>query len=201
MNTDAKLARLLEAFFTERLMSQRQVSSHTLANYRDTFGLLLRFIERRTQKTPATLSLQDLDAPVIGAFLDHLEQDRGNGPRTRNARLAAVHSFFRYAALHEPGDSALIQRVLAIPAKRYEAVPIAFLTRTESEALVAAPDLTTWLGRRDRTLLLLAVQTGLRVSELTGLRCQDIVLGRGAPMFAVSARGVKRAVHLCARTR
>ncbi len=180
MNTDAKLARLLEAFFTERLMGQRQVSPHTLASYRDTFCLLLRFIERRTQKAPATLSLQDLDAPLIGAFLDHLEQDRGNGPRTRNARLAAVHSFFRYAALHEPGDSALIQRVLAIPAKRYEAAPIAFLTRTESEALVAAPDLTTWLGRRDRTLLLLVLQTGLRVSELTGLRCQDIVLGRGA---------------------
>lgn len=180
MNTPANVPRLLEAFFTERLIDQRQASPHTIASYRDAFCLLLRFIEQRTQKAPAMLSLPDLDAPVISAFLDHLEQARGNHPRSRNARLAAVHAFFRYVALHEPGYSALAQRVLAIPAKRYETAPIEFLTRAESEALVAAPDPTTWLGRRDRTLLLLAVQTGLRVSELTGLCCQDVVLGRGA---------------------
>ena len=180
MNSEANLPRLLEGFFTERLMHQRQASPHTIASYRDTFSLLLRFVQERTNKAPSTLSLQDLDAPLIGAFLDHLEQGRGNGPRTRNTRLAAIHAFFGYAALYEPGASALVQRVLAIPSKRFEHKAIAFLTDEESEALVAAPDTDTWLGRRDRTLLLLTVQTGLRVSELIGLCCQDVVLGHGA---------------------
>jgi site-specific recombinase XerD len=180
MSPEANLPRLLEGFFTERLMHQRQASPHTIASYRDTFSLLLRFVQERTNKAPSTLSLQDLDAPVVGAFLEHLEQGRGNGPRTRNTRLAAVHAFFRYAALYEPGASALIQRVLAIPSKRFEHTPIAFLTHEEIEALVAAPDTDTWLGRRDRTLLLLTVQTGLRVSELIGLCCKDAVLGHGA---------------------
>ena len=180
MNSEANLPRLLAGFFTERLMHQRQASPHTIASYRDTFSLLLRFVQERTNKAPSTLSLQDLDAPLIGAFLDHLEQGRGNGPRTRNTRLAAVHAFFGYAALYEPGASALVQRVLAIPSKRFEHKTIAFLTHDEIEALVAAPDTDTWLGRRDRTLLLLTVQTGLRVSELIGLCCQDVVLGHGA---------------------
>jgi len=180
MIPEASLPRLLEGFFTQRLMHQRQASPHTIASYRDTFSLLLRFVQERTSKAPSTLSLQDLDAPLIGAFLEHLEQGRGNGPRTRNTRLAAVHAFFRYAALYEPGVSALVQRVLAIPSKRFEHTPIAFLTHEEIEALVATPDTDTWLGRRDRTLLLLTVQTGLRVSELIGLCCQDVVLGRGA---------------------
>ena len=180
MNSEANLPRLLEGFFTERLMHQRQASPHTIASYRDTFSLLLRFVQERTNKAPSTLSLQDLDAPVIGAFLDHLEQGRGNSARTRNTRLAAVHAFFGYAALYEPGVSTLVQRVLAIPSKRFEHKAIAFLTHAEVEALVAAPDMDTWLGRRDRTLLLLTVQTGLRVSELIGLSCQDVVLGRGA---------------------
>lgn len=196
MDSDANLSRLLQAFFTERLISQRQVSPHTLASYRDAFCLLLRFIEQQTQKAPAALSLQDLDASLIGAFLNHLEQERHNGPRTRNARLAAVHSFFRYVALQEPGYSALIQRVLAIPAKRYERTPIEFLTRPEIEALLAAPDVTTWLGRRDRTLLLLAVQTGLRVSELTGLCCQDVELGRGAHVRCLGKGRKTRATPL-----
>jgi site-specific recombinase XerD len=180
MTVEANLPRLLEGFFTERLMHQRQASPHTIASYRDTFSLLLRFVQEQTNKAPSTLSLQDLDAPLIGAFLDHLEQGRGNGPRTRNTRLAAVHAFFGYAALYEPGASALVQRVLAIPSKRFEHKAIAFLNDEESEALVAAPDTDTWLGRRDRTLLLLTVQTGLRVSELIGLCCQDVVLGHGA---------------------
>ncbi len=180
MTTESSLPRLLQAFFTERLMHQLQASPHTISSYRDSFCLLLRFVQHRTKKAPSGLSLEDLDAPVIGAFLEHLERDRGNSPRSRNARLAAVHAFFRYVALHEPAYSALIQRVLAIPSKRYERKPIEFLTRPEVEALLAAPNLDTWLGRRDRTLLLLAVQTGLRVSELTGLRCQDVVLGHGA---------------------
>jgi site-specific recombinase XerD len=180
MSSEANLPRLLEGFFTERLMHQRQASPHTIASYRDTFSLLLRFVQERTNKAPSTLSLQALDAPVVGAFLEHLEKERGNSPRTRNTRLAAVHAFFRYAALYEPGASALIQRVLAIPSKRFEHTPIAFLTHEEIEALVAVPDTDTWLGRRDRTLLLLTVQTGLRVSELIGLCCQDVVLGHGA---------------------
>lgn len=180
MNSEANLPRLLEGFFTERLMHQRQASPHTIASYRDTFSLLLRFVQEQTNKAPSTLSLQDLDAPVVGAFLAHLEKARGNSPRTRNTRLAAVHAFFGYAALYEPGVSALVQRVLAIPSKRFDHTPIAFLTHEEIEALVAAPDTATWLGRRDRTLLLLTVQTGLRVSELVGLCCQDVVLGHGA---------------------
>ena len=181
MKAEANLPRLLEGFFSERLMHQRQASPHTIASYRDTFSLLLRFLQERTNKLPSTLSLQDLDAPVVGAFLEHLEKGRGNSPRTRNTRLAAVHAFFGYAALYEPGVSALVQRVLAIPSKRFEHKPIAFLTQEEIQALVAAPDATTWgLGRRDRTLLLLTAQTGLRVSELIGLCCQDVVLGRGA---------------------
>ena len=186
MTAEANLPRLLEGFFTERLMHQRQASPHTIASYRDTFSLLLRFVQERIKKAPSALSLQDLDAPTVGAFLDHLEQGRGNRPRTRNTRLAAVHAFFRYAALYEPGVSALVQRVLAIPSKRFEHKAIAFLTHAEIEALVAAPDTATWLGRRDRTLLLLAVQTGLRVSELAGLCCQDVVLGRGAHVVVQS---------------
>jgi site-specific recombinase XerD len=180
MSAEANLPRLLERFFTERLMQQRQASAHTVASYRDTFSLLLRFIRKRTSKAPSCLSLHDLDAPVLGAFLDDLEQGRGNCARTRNARLAAIHAFFAYAALHEPGSSALIQRVLAIPSKRFERQDIAFLTHEEIEALVAAPDPTTRIGRRDRTLLLVMVQTGLRVSELIALSCCDVVLGQGA---------------------
>jgi len=180
MKPPANLASLLEAFFTDRLMRQRRVSPHTIASYRDTFRLLLGFVHRRLNKPPSALSLEDLDAPLVGGFLDYLEKERGNGARSRNVRLAAIHSFFRYAALMEPGRSALIQRVLAMPAKRYDRRPIEFLTRSEIDALLAAPNAETWTGRRDRTLLLVAVQTGLRVSELTTLQCQDVVLGSGA---------------------
>jgi integrase/recombinase XerD len=180
MKPPANLASLLEAYFTDRLMRQRRVSPHTIASYRDTFRLLLGFAHRKLNKTPSTLSLEDLDAPFVGSFLDYLEKERGNSARSRNVRLAAIHSFFRYAALNEPSRSALIQRVLAMPAKRYDRRPIEFLTRAEIDALLAGPDAGTWAGRRDRTLLLVAVQTGLRVSELTALRCQDVVLGSGA---------------------
>lgn len=173
-------AKLLEAFFTDRLMRQRDASPHTIASYRDTFCLLLQFAQRHLTKTPSALTLADIDAPFVGAFLDHIEEGRRNVARSRNCRLAAVRSFFHYAALHEPGHSALIQRVLAIPSKRYDRTEVAFLTRPEIDALLSAPDLGAWAGRRDRTLLLLAVQTGLRVSELVGLRRDDIVLGRGA---------------------
>jgi site-specific recombinase XerD len=171
---------LLAAFFTERLMRQRHASPHTIATYRDTFRLLFQFVEHRHRKTPSTLSITDLDAPLLGAFLEHLERERGNSARTRNIRLAALRAFFRYAAVEEPEHVAVIQRVLALPTKRYRQAPVAFLTRPEVEALLAAPDLQRRSGRRDRTLLLLAVQTGLRVSELSKLRCQDIVLKTGA---------------------
>jgi site-specific recombinase XerD len=171
---------LLEAFFTDRLMRQRQASPHTIASYRDTFRLLLEFGSLHLKKAPSALSLDDLDAPLIGTFLDHLEKTRGISARTRNVRLAAIHSFFKYVAFHEPAHSALIQRVLAIPSKRFAMSVIEFLSRAEIDALVAAPDQQTWIGRRDRALLLLAAQSGLRVSELVGLRRQDVALGIGA---------------------
>jgi site-specific recombinase XerD len=180
MNAPESIAGLLQAFFTERLMHERDVSPHTVAAYRDTFRLLLRFVQQRLYKPPSALTLADLDAPLIAAFLEHLERNRGNKARTRNARLAAIHSFFRYLALQEPMHAALIQRVLAMPAKRYERKPIDFLTHQEMQALLAAPERDSWLGRRDHVLLLLALQTGLRVSELIGLRCEDLVLGPGA---------------------
>jgi site-specific recombinase XerD len=174
------LAPRLEAFFVDRLLRQRQVSAHTVAAYRDSFRLLLRFAQARLGKAPSQLGLGDLDAAVIGAFLDHLETDRHNTVRTRNARHAALRAFFRYAALDEPAHAGLLQRLLAMPAKRGDRPLVRFLSRPEVEALLAAPDQRTWLGRRDHALLLLAVETGLRVSELTGLRRADVVLGPGA---------------------
>ena len=174
---------LLERFFTQRLIAQRRVSSHTIASSRDTFRLLLQFSEKRLHKPPSALALTDLDPPLIGAFLDELEKDRANSARSRNLRLTAIRSFYRYAAYEEPAQSGLIQRVLAMPAKRYEKKLIGFLTRPEIDAVLAAPDLSTWTGRRDRAWLLVAVQTGLRLSEMTGLRTTDVVLGTGARLF------------------
>lgn len=174
------LAPTLEAFFTQRLVGQRRASPNTIAAYRDAFRLLLAFVQERTGTRPERLSLEDLDAPLIGAFLDHLECDRGVAVTTRNARLAAVHSFFRYAALRHPDHAGLIQRVLAIPAKRTGRESVSYLTGAEIDALLGAPDRRTRLGRRDHALLLLAVQTGLRVSELVGLRRSDVTLGGGA---------------------
>jgi len=174
------LAPLLQGFFSDKLIRQRQASPHTIAAYRDAFKLLLGFICRRTGRQPAVLGIPDLDAVTIGAFLQHLEHERGNTATTRNARLAAIHSFFRYAALRAPEHALIIQRVLAIPPKRLDRAIVSYLTRAETDALIAAPDRATWLGRRDHTLLLLAVHTGLRVSELTGLTLTDIQLGVGA---------------------
>lgn len=171
---------LLEAFFTERLMRQRQASPHTIASYRDTFSLFLSFVRQRLKKSPTTLTLQDIDAPLVCVFLDHIEKERKNTARSRNLRLAAIHSFFRFAVFYQPQHSASIQRILAIPSKRFSRKPIEFLTASEIDALLASPDQTTWIGRRDRTLLLLALQTGLRVSEIITLRRQDVVLGSGA---------------------
>jgi site-specific recombinase XerD len=174
------VAPLLEAFFLQRLQQQRNASPHTIAAYRDTFRLLLAFAHARLRTPPVELSLAELDAPLIIAFLQHLEQVRRNTVRTRNARLAAVHSFFRFAALQEPAHNGTCQRVLAIPTKKADRKLIVSLARDEQEALLAAPDRSTWLGRRDHAVLLLLLQTGLRVSELRELRCEDVVLASGA---------------------
>lgn len=171
---------LLEAFFTDRLMRQRKASPNTIASHRDTFRLLLTFAKQSLNKEPSKLMIEDLDATFIGHFLDYLEKQRGNMAQTRNVRLAGIHSFFKYVALEEPCHSALAQRILAIPNKRFKHKPVEFLTQLEIDTLLATPDQSTWSGRRDKALLLLAVQTGLRVSELIGLRCEDIELGTGA---------------------
>ncbi|MCA1701029.1 MAG: site-specific integrase [Actinobacteria bacterium] len=176
----SKLAPTLQAFFCDRLLTQRNASPRTIAAYRDTFRLLLGFAQQKTGKQPCQLDLDDLDAPLIGAFLDHLEHDRANSPRTRNARLAAIHSLYRYAALRHPEHAATIARVIEIPSKRHERAIISYLNQPEIQALLQAPDRTTWLGRRDHALLLLAVQTGLRVSELVSLRVGDVSLSTGA---------------------
>ncbi len=163
------LAPLLQAFFTERLIGQRDASRHTIASYRDAICLLLRFAQLRTGKEPHQLDLDDLDAPLIGAFLNYLEAERGVGVRTRNARLTAIRSLFGFAAYRHPEHAAVIQRVLAIPPKRTDRALVTYLTEAEMHALLAAPDRSTRIGRRDHALLLLALETGLRVSELTAL--------------------------------
>lgn len=174
------LAPTLEAFFFQRLITQKNASPHTVASYRDCLRLLINFVHETTGTQPSKLRLDDLDAPVIGAFLNHLEQDRGLSVASRNTRLAAVHSLFRFAALRHPEHAALIQRVLAIPTKRAERAIVCFLTPPEVDALLASPDRSRSTGRRDHALLVVALQTGLRVSELVGLRRRDIQLGAGA---------------------
>ena len=194
------LAPTLEAFFTERLMSQKRASRHTIAAYRDAFRLLLAFTQQRSGKTPSHLDFNDLDAPLIGAFLDDLEQARGNSARSRNARLAAIHSLFRFAALRHPEHAALIDRVLAIPTKRFDRTIVSFLDHQEIDVLLAAPDRGRWIGRRDHALLMVAVQTGLRVSELTGLRCQDVQLGAGAHVRCLGKGRKQRCTPLTTQT-
>jgi integrase/recombinase XerD len=194
------LAPVLEAFFTERLMTQRRASPNTITAYRDTFKLLLGYARQHTGKPPGSLDFADLDAPLISGFLQHLETGRGNSITTRNARLAAVHSLFSYAALKVPEHAALIARVLAIPSKRHDHATVSFLTRPEIEALLAAPDLTTWHGRRDHALLLVATQTGLRVSELTSLTIADVHLGPGAHVYCRGKGRKERCTPLTTQT-
>ena len=194
------LAPTLEAFFTERLIGQRHASPNTVAAYRDAWRLVLRYAQERTGKQPCRLDLADLDAPFIGAFLQHLEHERHNSVRTRNARLAAIRSFFHYAALRHPEHSALTARVLAIPTKRWERNEVSFLDRPEVDALLATPDRHTWNGRRDHALLDVAVQTGLRVSELTGLRNQDVELGVGAHVRCLGKGRKQRSTPLDRQT-
>src|SRR6266446_2330063 len=180
MKNPSSFAVLLEGFFTERLMHQRQASPHTIASYRDTFRLLLQYTEKHLRKSPSRLTFEEIDAPLLAAFLNDLEKTRGITPRSRNLRLTAIRSFFHYAAYETPAHSAQIQRVLAIPGKRHDRVQIHFLTRAEVDALLNAPDRETRSGRRDHALLMVAVQTGLRLSELTGLKRQDVIIGTGA---------------------
>ena len=194
------LAPTLQAFFTDRLARQRQASGHTVASYRDAVKLLLTFAEQRTGKAPSDLDIADLDAPLIGAFLNHLETDRGNSARTRNARLAAIHSLFRYAALRHPEHAAVIARVLAIPPKRFNRALITYLTEAEIAALLAAPDRSTWTGRRDHALLMLACQTGLRATELTSLTVGDVHLGTGAHVGCLGKGRKQRITPLTATT-
>ncbi|MGH8898364.1 MAG: tyrosine-type recombinase/integrase [Egibacteraceae bacterium] len=196
----SRLAPVLQAFFTDRLARQRQASPHTIAAYRDTFELLLGFAWQTTGTHPAQLDLADLDAPLIGAFLQYLETERGNAVGTRNARLAAAHSLFRFAALRHPEHAALIARVLSVPPKRCDRAIVSWLTATEVDALLAAPDRACWTGRRDHGLLVLACQTGLRVSELSGLNRQDAHLGSGAHVCCHGKGRKDRATPLTRQT-
>lgn len=178
--SSSNLASILESFFIERLMTQKRVSKETIFSYRDTFRLLLRYAQRELGKKPSKLLLNDLDAPLICKFLNYLEEERHNTPRTRNHRLAVIRSFFSYASFQEPQLSAHIQRVLAIPTKRYQRREIDFLTVDEVDAILDAIDRSSWLGRRNHALISLAIHTGLRVSELINLCCNDVTLGGGA---------------------
>jgi site-specific recombinase XerD len=179
------LAPSMQAYFTDRLIDQRRASPNTIAAYRHTFQLLLRFATTQTGRPPSALDISDLDAPLIASFLNHLQTDRGNTIQTRHNRLAAIHSLFAYLALHHPEHADTIARVLAIPAKRTEKNLLTYLTDPEVDALLAACDQTTWTGRRDHAMLALTIQTGLRISELITLDCQDITLGTGANVHTI----------------
>jgi integrase/recombinase XerD len=178
--TGTAFAALLQRFFTDRLCTQMEASRHTIAGYRDTFRLLIRFTSAQCGKSPTKLGVEDLDADMIGNFLVHVETMRGNGARSRNTRLAAIRSFFRYVAMSDPTWLLHCQQILAMPSKRYVKRTVTFLDGGEIAALLAAPDRSSWAGRRDHMLLLVALQTGLRASELVNLRCGDVVLGTGA---------------------
>jgi site-specific recombinase XerD len=201
MTDNVSFAPLLERFFLQRLMQQRQVSPHTIASYRDTFCRLLKFTQQRLHQAPAQLRFEDITAPLIGKFLDHLEKHDGISVRTRNLRLTAIHSFFRYAAFEAPEHSAQIQRVLAIPSKRFTRTLVSFLARPEVDALLAAPDRHTWCGRRDHAFILTAAQTGFRLSEMTGLKREDLVLGVGAHLRVIGKGRRERCTPLAKATR
>lgn len=194
------LAALLQRFFTQRLMQQRQASPHTISSYRDSFRQFLKFVQQRLRKPPSRLTFAEIDAPLIVAFLDELEKHQGVSVRSRNLRLTAIHSFFRFAAFEVPAYSAQIQRVLAIPSKRFTRTLVQFLTRPEVDALLAAPDQCTWSGRRDHAFLLVAVQTGLRLSEMTGLKREDLIVGAGAHLRVVGKGRKERCTPLAQST-
>ena len=194
------LAPSLQAFFTDRLIGQRDASPNTISSYKTTFRLLLRFASERTGASPSQLDIDDLDASLVAAFLGHLETERHNTPRTRNNRLAAIHSMFVYAALRHPEDAATIQRVLAIPPKRHEKNLVTYLTEDEADALIEACNRDTWTGRRDHTMLVLAIQTGLRISELIGLTVADITVGTGANVHTIGKGRKERRTPLVPHT-
>lgn len=193
-------AALLETFFTRRLMQQQQASAHTIASYRDTFRVFLRFAYTRLKTRPSALTFDQLDAPMITTFLTELEDEHGLCARSRNLRLSAIRSFFQYAAFELPNRAGQIQRVLAIPSKRYARTQVCHLTRPEVDALLAAPDQQTWSGRRDHALLLLAVQTGLRLSEMTGLQRDDVSFGTGAHVHVLGKGRKERSTPLAKQT-
>ncbi len=195
------LAPLLEQFFTRRLMQQRQASPHTISSYRDTFRQFLGFAHRRLDREPSKLDFEQVDAPLVVAFLDELETERGLSVRSRNTRLAAIHSFFRFAAFELPTHAAQIQRVLAIPGKKYTRKQVGFLNRDEVDALLAAPDKSSWSGRRDHAFILTAVQTGLRLSEMTGLKREDVLTGHGAHVRVIGKGRKQRCTPLAKPTR
>lgn len=198
--TAATFPSLLQRFFADRLLGQLGASPHTVAGYRDSFRLLLRFAAERFRRPPSELLFEELDAPFLSQFLDHLEGHRRNSTRTRNTRLAALHAFFRHVALNEPAHALHCQRVLAIPSKRHERGPVEFLAEEETMALIAAPDTGTWIGRRDRALLLLAVQTGLRNSEIRAIAHRDVNLGSGAHVRCIGKGRKARCTPLCPDT-
>jgi site-specific recombinase XerD len=200
MTTATNFAVLLEHFFTQRLMQQRQASPHTISSYRDTFRQFLKFVEQRLNRPPSRLSLEQIDAPLIVAFLDDLEKHHGLGIRSRNLRLTAIRSFFRYVAFEAPAHSAQIQRVLAIPSKRFTRTLVPFFTRPEVDALLAAPNQSIWSGRREHAFLLVAVQTGLRLSEMTGLKREDLVLGTGAHIHVIGKGRKERCTPIAKST-
>lgn len=198
--TAATLAPLVERFFTQRLMNERQVSPHTIRSYRDTFRLLLQFTQRRLHKPPSKLTFEQIDAPLVVAFLDDLEQQRGLSVRSRNLRLTAIHSFFRYVAFELPDHSAQIQRVLAIPSKRFTRNLVRFLTRSEVDVLLEAPDRQTWFGRRDHAFILMAAQTGLRLSEITAVTRGALALEAGAHVRVIGKGRKERCTPLAKPT-
>ncbi|MGH8113301.1 MAG: site-specific integrase [Rhodanobacteraceae bacterium] len=200
MTNAPQLAPILERFFTRRLMAERQVSPHTICAYRDTFRLFLKFAQPRLHTRPSALTFGQVDAPLVVAFLDDLEQQRGASVRTRNLRLTAIHSLFRYAAFELPARSAQIQRVLAIPSKRFTRTVVRFLTRPEVDALLATPDQHTWFGRRDHAFILMAAQTGLRVSEMTAVTRGDLVLETGAHVRVIGKGRKERCTPLAKPT-
>lgn len=200
MSTEVSFSALLERFFTRRLMQQRRASPHTISSYRDSFSLLLRFAKEKLGKPPSKLAFEQIDAPLIVAFLNEMETERGITARSRNLRLTAIRSFFRYAAFEVPDHANQIQRVLAIPNQRFTRNQIGFLTRPEVEALLAAPDPHTWSGRRDHAMFLVAVQCGLRVSELTGVRRGAVTLGTGANILVMGKGRRERVIPLTKQT-
>lgn len=194
------LAPLLERYFTHRLMQQRQASPHTISSYRDTFRMFLKFTYRHLHVPPSRITIEQIDVSTIMAFLNNLEQEHGICARSRNLRLTAIHSFFRYIAYELPTHAQQIQQVLAIPSKRFTRTLVGFLARPEIEALLATPDCRTWPGKRDHAFILTAVQTGLRLSEMTGLKQEDLLLDAGAHVRVIGKGRKERCVPLAKPT-